>query len=178
MNIPAYEVAKARDGAGRLPLEIALVQHMHGAPGALVLQVLEAYRGAALERLSDAVPVPYPAGRTVAVSDVVMLKPGIAQREADDDWILHAGVPVTIMSVLEVESVGKMSVRDAQGEVHKYFHTEDMALAAGKGCMALHVALAWKDIEVEVVRGLLNVHPEVRLMRRRGEVIREKGKWE
>ena len=54
-------------------------------------------------------------------------------------------------------------------KVGDYNYTIDMALAGfGK-----------KDIEVEVVRGLLAANPEARLMMMRGRgVIREKGKWE
>ena len=46
-----------------------------------------------------------------------------------------------------------------------------MALAAGKGSTALHVAMAWKDIETDLVRELLDATPEVMVRRRDEEEI-------
>ena len=98
--------------------------------GATVRHVLKAYPEAAKEVLSDGVALPCPEGRTLSEGDVVMLKPGITQREAtsggagfsfggsssDEKWVLRAGEQVTITrGGGGFGGNSGISVRDAQG---------------------------------------------------------------
>merc|ERR1719163_1070701 len=81
---------------------------------------------------------PKKSASSLEAKNVVVLKPGISQRKATKGrWILRAGEHVT---VTYVHSDGEINVRDAQGNEHRYFKAEDMALVSKGGKKAKKAA--------------------------------------